>query len=1185
MELFLNNKEVENRPDIICLQETGGIAKMTCYKAFGPLNGIKKHGKETVTTLVRRNIPTLQHDTGIETTEHAFIELIPGRKKKTSSLFILNLYSSPREKNGFTKLLQRATKIADKSPLIIVGDFNAHHAEWGYDRDSKRGRTLWTDAQNLGLTLQTDSSFPTRTGNSVSKDTTPDLTFTKNVREKFVWANLHENLGSDHYIVQSTLETGPPQKRKGKEIRITEWDKFREIRHARKEAQGEHCAEIEDIQEWIEQLQEDARVATKTIPQEADLQQADARLLHMWEAKNSLHKRLGSQKHNRTLRKKIAMINKQIEEHANQLSRQNWHDMCNRMDSQMSLAKTWNIFRHLINPEGGKTAQGENLKKIIHLYEGTEEDLIKDIQQKYFGGTNQLKSHNGKYEGTPNPTLDKPISESEVRAAIQELKPKSAPGPDGITNKIIRNMDDASIEALTKYFNQVWNEGQLPKTWKTANIVMIPKPGKKLHLNNLRPISLTSCLGKLLEHIILNRLNKHMELNGLYPDTMIGFRTNLSTQDVLLQLKQAIIYGEGTSILDTRALLGLDIAKAFDRISHEAILNSIEKLGLGEKTFNYVANFLNNRTAKLKIGEIESKEFDMVNRGTPQGSVLSPFLFNVGMIGLPEELNKIKNLNHTIYADDLALWVAGGSDGDIQNTLQEAIHRVEEFLSSRGLECSPEKSELLVKKYRKSTKETPREHELITLILQKRPIPKVNTIKILGLRIQENDSNTEAVRALEGNVNQVLRLISRVTNRHNGLKEGNIIRLIQAYIISRIAYLTPFLKLKTEEKTKVNNLIKRAYKRAIGIPISTPNEKLEALGLHNTLDEIIEAQKLAQHERLSRSKTGRYILDKLNIRTRIQQEGPKKEMDTRIRETFVTASIPRNMHPSYNQERREERARALHKKYGKLEDTLYTDTALQQGPKRKSMICVVVDNTGSIVTACTVLTNFPQVGEEAAIALAMATGKAKRIISDSKTAILNFSRGYISTVAYNIIRETKREPGTKTALIWTPAHSGMPGNEFAHEAARDLIYRAPQSPADALPDETEDARDPLTTYREILYHYRCSRKKYPEAHGNLSRSQAIAWRQIQTGTFPNPLLYSYYYPGTVSDLCKACGTRADLKHIIWACAEKQNDTRRINIFNEEQWEAALLSSEEQLQLLLIQEAEEAARGQGLLADD
>lgn len=74
----------------------------------------------------------------------------------------------------------------------------------------------------------------------------------------------------------------------------------------------------------------------------------------------------------------------------------------------------------------------------------------------------------------------------------------------------------------------------------------------------------------------------------------------------------------------------------------------------------------------------------------------------------------------------------------------------------------------------------------------------MSAIKILGLSIQDNGSNTEAVNALQRNVNWTIRLILRVTNRHYGLKEGNIIGDIKAYIISRIPYTTPFLKLKTE---------------------------------------------------------------------------------------------------------------------------------------------------------------------------------------------------------------------------------------------------------------------------------------------------------------------------------------------------------------------------------------------------
>lgn len=129
--------------------------------------------------------------------------------------------------------------------------------------------------------------------------------------------------------------------------------------------------------------------------------------------------------------------------------------------------------------------------------------------------------------GNDNALLDQPNTVSEVRGAILALRTRSAPGPDGITNKILRNLDDESVEAVTRYMNVCWETGRLPAQWKTAKVVMIPKPGKKLQIENLRPISLTSCLGKLLEHVVLNRITNYMEENGLFPHSMIGFRPKL----------------------------------------------------------------------------------------------------------------------------------------------------------------------------------------------------------------------------------------------------------------------------------------------------------------------------------------------------------------------------------------------------------------------------------------------------------------------------------------------------------------------------------------------------------------------------------------------------------------------------------------------------------------------------------
>ncbi|KAM7283522.1 hypothetical protein ISCGN_000985 [Ixodes scapularis] len=79
-----------------------------------------------------------------------------------------NNNSSPKQRQRFGPLLRKTLDIAKRNTVVVVGDFNAPHPAWGYRRGSVKGRSLWADAQHVGLTLVTDPQQPTRTGNSAA---------------------------------------------------------------------------------------------------------------------------------------------------------------------------------------------------------------------------------------------------------------------------------------------------------------------------------------------------------------------------------------------------------------------------------------------------------------------------------------------------------------------------------------------------------------------------------------------------------------------------------------------------------------------------------------------------------------------------------------------------------------------------------------------------------------------------------------------------------------------------------------------------------------------------------------------------------------------------------------------------------------------------------------------------------
>ncbi|KAH6932531.1 hypothetical protein HPB50_007170 [Hyalomma asiaticum] len=157
-------------------------------------------------------------------------------------------------------------------------------------------------------------------GNSVSKDTTPDLTFAHRLPHA-TWCNTEENLGSDHCIIEILLNMRL-SRRPPRGSTLTNWDSFRTCRAART------YAPITNINEWAKQLQRDVQSVTRPLPEDCPSDTVDSRMLHLWDAKASFERRWRRQRWNRTLRRRLARLTKEIEIHAAALSRQNWESLC-----------------------------------------------------------------------------------------------------------------------------------------------------------------------------------------------------------------------------------------------------------------------------------------------------------------------------------------------------------------------------------------------------------------------------------------------------------------------------------------------------------------------------------------------------------------------------------------------------------------------------------------------------------------------------------------------------------------------------------------------------------------------------------------------------------------------------------------------------------------------------------------
>ncbi|KAL8610842.1 hypothetical protein ACOMHN_056697 [Nucella lapillus] len=173
---------------------------------------------------------------------------------------------------------------------------------------------------------------------------------------------------------------------------------------------------------------------------------------------------------------------------------------------------------------------------------------------------------------------------------------------------MIRRFPEPALRMLHTFFQTCWTTGNIPKDWKKATVVAIPKNGKPpQQTSSYRPIALTPHLGKVYERVLKNRLDHHLEKNEILPLCQAGFRKGRNCMEHVVRLiedtKKWSLKGKNKKTVATF----FDIKKAFDSVWHAKLLNKMGALGITGRMYNFIQTFLDSREITVK-----TKESDLI---------------------------------------------------------------------------------------------------------------------------------------------------------------------------------------------------------------------------------------------------------------------------------------------------------------------------------------------------------------------------------------------------------------------------------------------------------------------------------------------------------------------------------------------------------------------------------------------
>ena len=414
--------------------------------------------------------------------------------------------------------------------------------------------------------------------------------------------------------------------------------------------------------------------------------------------------------------------------------------------------------------------------------------------------------------------LNNSIERREIEKALSKAKNGKATGYDSIPMEVLRS--EVVVNMLLKLFNVCFEQGIIPETWYKGIISPIPKcssSDNRIPLN-YRGITLASATYKLYCSVINARLTHWAEENEMTADEQNGFRKGRSCQDHLSTLNM-IIDSRKKCQLSTYAAF-VDFSKAYDRIDRSLLFLKLEAMGLQGSIFSAIKAIYNNVKCCVRLNGYYTDWFQ-VACGLKQGCLLSPFLFNLYINDLVQELKdlgmgiKIGNetVNSLLYADDLVLLAENESD------LQDMLTLLDIWCQKWKMKINTDKTKIV--HFRNPA--VPKTQ--LSFCCGDEDIHVIDKYKYLGLIFTEHLDYQYMAKSVADSANRALGVLIVKAKANGGMPFECFSKLYDSLVQSIISYGA--VVWGNKEFSCIAAVQNRAGRFYLGVPRSTPTAAVQ----------------------------------------------------------------------------------------------------------------------------------------------------------------------------------------------------------------------------------------------------------------------------------------------------------------------------------------------------------------------